>query len=456
MTTYDERAGYGNGPGRSGDGELVSAARAAALAALPLHPWTDLRAATGMLLGADDFEVLMGNPRGKHMLHNAWLHGRGVVWGLGVRVSGEWDLEVSPGLAVDAWGRELHLDAPRRVSLRPTLEADHDPTCGSREVKLCLLMHFDACLDKEVEALVDPCDVTRQTTDHSRVVERIRIEVVRGRPPAPGPTYHRVRVLLGLDHAGADDEPGAEAMRCREAMSSTSPSERAQVVLHHFRCLAALDAADWRPYASDCCSELFPVDADGAGVQLSCVTLTVGNDSDCPVIVGTPKVDICRPTILPTGVLQDLACALAPGLIGSDDGHGPGQGPQVIAKQSWSRDSEQHEVLHIPVTADLVPGSVRRAVEISSLSDTAWIAEDLEGPPRYDAESTSIAVTFADRPKNPTLRIVVSGTGSMPVYGADPKVPLAGLFGEDPGTGTQGRDAVLTIPNPFLEGSEPK
>ncbi|RZT17537.1 hypothetical protein EV649_5084 [Kribbella sp. VKM Ac-2569] len=440
MTTSDARTSR----------DTAAGAHAAALATLPLHPWTDLRAATGMLLGADDFEVLMGNPRGKHMLHNAWMHGRGVVWGFGVRFRGEWDVEVCPGLAVDGWGRELHLDAPRCVSLRPLLEADHDPTCGTRQVELHIVIQFDPCLDKEVEALVDPCDVTRQTTDHSRVVERIRIEVVRGRPPVTRPGYHRVRVLLGLDRVGTDDEAGAEATRCREEVSRTSPSERARALLYHFRCLAALDAADWRPLDSDCSSELFPVDADKAGVLLGCVTLTVTNESDCPVIVGTPELDTCRPTVLPTTVVQDLVCALAPGLIGTDDKHGSGQGPQVIAEPTWSRDPAEHEVLHIPVTADLVPGSVRRAVQISSLSDTAWIAEDLEGPPRYDPESASIAVTFADRPKNPTLRILILGTGNMPVYGANPKVPLAGVRGEDPGTGAQGRDAVLTIPNPFL------
>src|SRR5437762_10569591 len=80
---------------------------------LPLNPFTALSYHFGMLLGVDDFETEQGYHRGKHALHNAWLHRDGVVWGLGVEsdpVSGE--IRVGPGLALDAAGNELHLDLP--------------------------------------------------------------------------------------------------------------------------------------------------------------------------------------------------------------------------------------------------------------------------------------------------------------------------------------------------------
>src|ERR1700686_3193694 len=78
----------------------------------PVNPFSALRYQFGMLLGVDDFETEQAYHRGKMRLHNSWLHGHGVVWGLGVSSdlpSGE--IRVERGLALDAAGHELHLDA---------------------------------------------------------------------------------------------------------------------------------------------------------------------------------------------------------------------------------------------------------------------------------------------------------------------------------------------------------
>jgi hypothetical protein len=433
--------------------ELTTTTRATdAEAALPLHPWSALHPATGMLLGLDDFEVMMGNPRAKHMLHSAWEHGRGVVWGLDVSRSGDRELTIDPGLAKDGIGRELHVDSPRCVDVRPLLDADHDPTCGTYEVELCLVLRFDACLNAAVPALPDPCDVTRETTEYSRVVERAVLELVRGTPDNGVPPYHRVRVLLGLEDVGEDDEAGDEAWRCREELAACPAEHRAQALLRHFRCLAAKDAADWHPsrLVGDYAPNLFPVEDDDSGVVLACITVTVRDESGCPEIVDL-VVDTCRrPTLVPTTVLQDLVCGLAPGLIGTyadADGGGPKLIPDSV---TWSEDAR---VLTFRVTADLVPGSVRRAVKLTSLAEREWVEEDLMGPPRYDDSTRTIVVELADRPVNPLVRLLVRGTGSTPVYGSSPVAPLAGIVGGPPGTVHEGRDAVLTLANPLLEGS---
>src|SRR6516162_590158 len=81
-----------------------------AAAGLPVNPFLALQVAYGMLLGEDEFRTLMGNPRGKQMLHSAWMHGSGVIWGYRPSVEGLRTLKVSPGLAVDGKGRELLAD----------------------------------------------------------------------------------------------------------------------------------------------------------------------------------------------------------------------------------------------------------------------------------------------------------------------------------------------------------
>ncbi|MGC5075654.1 hypothetical protein [Agrococcus sp. DT81.2] len=440
MTTIDERSG----PARAHDVSNPSAL-------LPLWPWNALRPASGMLLDSDDFEVMLGNPRAKHMLHNAWLHGRGVVWGLPVSVSGEWDLRVSPGLAVDGVGRELHLEAQRCISFRDILEADHDATCATREVELCLVLSFDACLDRPVPALADPCDVTRESQEYSRVDERARLSLVRGHPRLPH-TFRRVRVLLGLDRVVSDDEAAREALSARNEVLAVPAHARAAVLLRWYRCLAARDAADLAPSGDDCDAELFPVTDADAGVVLACIRMTVKDQAGCPEIVGDPEIDdCCRPTIIPTTVIQDLVCGLAPATIGAGDTT-IGEGPQAVPGSiEWSAEGTR---LSFRVTADLLPATLSRdAVKVSSLSDSGWIVEDLERRPRYDEQHQRVIVHLAERVANPLIRVVIAGTGATPVYGADPRVPLAGVVGDDPGTTGQGRDAVLTAGNPRFEPS---
>jgi hypothetical protein len=63
-------------------------------------------------------------------------------------------------------------------------------------------------------------------------------------------------------------------------------------------------------------------------------------------------------------------------------------------------------------------------------------------------------VQLADRPVNELVRLVVRGTGSTPIVGADPTVPLAGLYGGPPGTRHDGHDAVLMFRNPLSGGAQ--
>jgi hypothetical protein len=73
-----------------------------------------------MLLTAEDFEVEQEYHRQVRYFHNRLLHGYGTVTGLEVAVGDGTNVNVSPGFAIDALGREiivteqlsLHLDHP--------------------------------------------------------------------------------------------------------------------------------------------------------------------------------------------------------------------------------------------------------------------------------------------------------------------------------------------------------
>jgi len=409
---------------------------------LPVNPFVALRVAYGMLLGEDDFRTLMGNPRGKAMLHAAWLHGSGVVWGHPVQVDGVWNLRIGPGLAIDGLGRELLCEVTECWDVRPLVEAaaKSDDGCSTRTVHACLVVEFDCCQSSPVPTLADPCDVTRRNDDYSRIVERVRFELRAGDCPARRRPYRRLRMLLGLDPC-EDDEVRA----ARERVAAADPRHRAEELLREFRCLAAADGADLHPAreSGDCFPTLFPVDEDDSAVVLACVEVDVRDTDGCSEVLEVRVEPCCRSTLLPTATLQELVCGLAPGLLGAPV-EMESDAPRVAPPVRWSHDGRR---LLVPVTGPLIPGSVRRAVEITSLSERGWVDEDIESI-RYEPDGPAIVVHLADRPINEVVRLIIRGTGPTPVYGADPVLPLAGLVGAPPSPGAEGRDAVLSLPNP--------
>ncbi len=423
---------------------------------LAVNPFEALRVSYGMLLGEDDFRVLMGNPRGKQMLGSSWLHGGGVVWGYDVRRDGLATVRVSPGLALDGLGREAAQTATACLDLRGWLrEHDSPPNRdepGARTVHGCVVAEFDCCTSRPVPTLASPCDVDRKHDDDSRVTETARIALRTGGCAPRRHPYHRVRVLLGLDQPGADDHAGEEALEARSRVAETPDDTRAREFLREFRRLAALDNAGLRAAAEPGTSELtlFPVLDKDAAVTLACLAIHV-RDADGYTTIENVNIDLgCRTALLPTATIQELTCALAPGVIGDVTDEDAG-GPRVLAADvTWSEDGR---TFRIPVSAELNPGSVRRAVKITSLSRRGWADEEIDAV-RFDSEGQAIVVEMADRPAGALVRLIVKGTGSTPVYGAFPPVPLAGMWGGPPGTATDGHDAVLTFTNRRNENGE--
>ncbi|MFD7629888.1 hypothetical protein ACFV7Q_28355 [Streptomyces sp. NPDC059851] len=476
---------------------------------LPANPFLALRVAFGMLLGEDDFRVLMGNPRGKLMLHNAWLHGPGVIWGLGVTRDGD-ELQVLPGLAVDGLGRELDLEARWCLSLtqwarewaeqhpaEPTAApAGHEgpgeptgpagrtghmagPVAGPaarpsvpaaaaarpaadegpcpprrRTAEAWIVAEFASCPDRPVPALADPCDVTRRHDDHSRTVETATV-TVRTRPPEPWRPYHRVRVLLGLDEAGEGDTAGREALREAAEVARVPAHLRAPALLAAFRRLAAADATEQAPRCEegDACPPRAPVTEEHAPVVLARLTVGFTEYDGCVRVEEVHADPSVRTAVLPTTTLQELACGLAPGLVGAVPAADAG-GPRLVRDSvAWSR---EHTVLTFDVTAPLAPGCAEPGgVEITSLSDTGrgWATDQVAGI-RISADGLRVRVDLDQRPAYETVRIRIRGTGPTPLYGDAPRAPFAGPAGGPPGTPDEGHDAVVTVHLP--RGSAPE
>lgn len=427
---------------------------------LPVNPFVALRVAYGMLLGEDDFRTLIGNPRGKQMLHSAWLHGPGVVWGCPVRREGTWTLKVDPGLAIDGQGRELLLDTTWEVEVdkwlkKQDLSGVKKDGGGTYLLDAHVVAEFRGCPTAPVPTLADPCDVTRKHDDFSRLAETTRVELRLGpRPPDPWPPgYHRVRVLFGLDEVGPGDEAGARAAEAARRVADAAPGERAGVMLREFRILAAHDGMDRRPAQQEgvAAPGLFPVTEDDAAVVLAAVTVTV-RDADTFTEVVRVEPDPCvRRTLLPTATIQELACGLVPGLP-DDAGGGDAGGPRVDpGSLGWSDD---HRCLIVELTAGVNARSAQHAVSVTSLSDEGWVPEDINrieyeaGPPHL------LLIHLDDRPAYELVRVVIRGTGARPVYGTYPAVPLAGVVGGPPGTEHDGHDAVLTFRNPTAGRAE--
>ena len=133
---------------------------------LPNRPWDAVNYHYGMLLGVEDFVTDQSYHRGKMRLHNAWLHGSGVVWGLKVGADiARGELRVEPGLALDGFGRELHSDQPQCVNVGRWFAAHREDAgftfteAGDGTItfdkQVEVVLRHRACLMRPVPALLE-------------------------------------------------------------------------------------------------------------------------------------------------------------------------------------------------------------------------------------------------------------------------------------------------------------
>ena len=449
-------------------GVTADQAGCAADALLPVSPFYALNYHFGMLLGVEDFDTEQAYHRGKSRLHNAWLHGEGVLWGLAVVVDPEHDeIRVTRGLALDPAGRELHLDEDLCLSLPAWLAALPEQervrlagADGTTPFEAHCTIRHRACLSRQVPALMEPCDGSGRDTAYSRVFETVEIRLLPGLAPAPPvPPYHRVRLLLGLAAARTEDADGKPAaqedaaiLKARDDLLAKPRPERLALALERLRDCAAWDTAELTPPKTAAGEDwlLFP-GPDAAGLvlaNLEGLTLTRSGDT-LHLKSGTPNY-APRPSHLATRTIQELAAAAffcctppAPASapeaattpVETDAAATPG-GPQADPRQVLF-DGQQ---VRLQVTADLHPDSVKPAAFTVSgfTAGFGWKVHKVSDA-LFEPSDRSVTLWLSTKVTGDLLRLVARGTGPTPLLGADLE-PFAGAVGDPPAPA--GRDFV--------------
>ena len=415
---------------------------------LPVNPFVSNRYHFGMLLGVDDLETEQAYHRGKMWLHNAWLHGTGVVWGLDVEVRADHgEVVVHPGLAIDAHGRELFVASEMCVDLaawyadrRPsdlTVVENADGIAFDIQVELC----HDSCLDRPVPSISEPCDGASLETAYSRAVERgwPRLVVPRNEPVEQ---YALLRQFFGQEAA-----THPLVVQALAEVAASGAAARPATCLRWFRRIAAADvtalkpetdAPGWSPFAGDGC------------VLLADLHVRLRKSGGRYVVVesGTEVDVLVRPAHVRTRTIQELLCGCG---CGGEDSVDPGAPPgtphgppaadplRAVADSATLTGSQ----LTVGFTRPLNEPTVHRdAFAVAVLRADGW-ADVAVRRAEYDEADLTVTLSLGSSPRVRPVRVVVRGTGATPILAVD-HTPLCGVTGDV--LVLSGADAALMIP----------
>jgi hypothetical protein len=402
---------------------------------LPVNPFCALQFHFGMLLGVDDLETGQAYPRGKVRLHNAWLHREGVVWGFNVSFNSRNELAVDPGLALDAAGRELHLDRPACLDVGQWYAAHkNDPdftfadSGGGKKFTVHVVAKFKACLTRPVPAMVEPCAGAPTDTAYSRVFETIELLLRPGLSQPKDRGYHRLRVLFQIE---PDSAPYADVKTRRDTIQALPLVQQPAAYLQALREFAALDEIDLKPQAATATdpASIFPEDL--AEVVLADVAdLIVQPDPSGNWTTAAPipvPVVTVRPSHIATATIEELLCGP---LFAAAGGPSPARsGPTVTDAQ---------------LAAKAITFKTSRPIVASTLVADAFSVtdyNDADGWSNLDIKTVSVAgdgsiqIDLKEAPAGSLVRFIISGSGPHPLLAADNHIPLGapGAGGADDG-----------------------
>lgn len=407
---------------------------------LPNRPWDAVNYHYGMLLGVEDFVTDQSYHRGKMRLHNAWLHGSGVIWGMKVSVDvGRGEIRVEPGLALDGFGRELHSEQPQCVNIGRWFAAHKaDPGFtfttgddGKITFDAHVVVRHRACLMRPVPALLDSCAGATSQTAFSRVQETFELLLNPGLAPVPKLRNRLLRVMLGLERPAKDKKgnPRAEDQAALDAAVelAAAPSDQwtatAVTVLQR---IAVLDSMAQEPTADedDVEAGLFPAEAADEVVlaDVSGISLTADPTRVKYTLTAATVSNLVRQVLLATQTLQWLIGAELLGGIPSADA----TGPRVLAGSV----SLAGSTLTFKVDRPLLEKSVTAAAFVAATFDagTGWSALTVKKAVPA-ADGRSVTVTLDHDPGTAKVRFVAIGTGAQPLLG-DNSLPLFGAVAE--------------------------
>ena len=152
------------------------------------------------------------------------------------------ELEVSPGLGLDAAGHELHLDAAACLDLGKWYDKHKDDADFTFEVEGAnkrftahVVAKFRACLTRQVPAIADPCSGAATDTAYSRAFETVDLLLRPGRAPMKQRPYHRLQSPLcdrirqpciRRRRGASEDDPGPPARTAASRISQGLPRIR--------------------------------------------------------------------------------------------------------------------------------------------------------------------------------------------------------------------------------------
>ncbi len=418
---------------------------------LPNRPWDAVNYHYGMLLGVEDFVTDQSYHRGKMRLHNAWLHGSGVVWGMKASVDvGLGEIRVESGLALDGFGRELHSEQPQCVNVGRWFAAHKDDADFTFTQRKDATITFDAhvvvrhrtCLMRPVPALLDSCAGATSQTAFSRVQETFELLLKPGVAPTPQLRNRLLRVMLGLEAPAkdgegkvlADDQAALDAAAELAAAPSDQWTATAIAVLQR---IAVLDSMAQQPTADedDVEAGLFPAEAPEEVVLANVSGISLTADATDPqnvnyTLTAATVDNLVRQVLLATQTLQWLTGA---GLLGGASSV-DAVGPRVLTESV----DLTGPTLTFKVDRPLLEKSVTAAAFAAATFDvgTGWSALTVQNAVPA-ADGRSVTVTLDRDPGTANVRFVALGTGAQPLLG-DNSLPLFGTVAE----GALGRAGV--------------